>query len=225
MGLKKIYIVVSLMLLIVLTGCGIGDDANKEVFGENKIASLNPVENNKNEEILVPVNCIDNLTQEGVDELNRVLKRTFSIEGWCSLTVLDLRDKQLKILPKELGGLSNLGFLYLGRNQLTTLPSELKNLTNLVLLDVWKNQFTEFPHVIGELKGLTVLGLSHNQLSILPQEIQNLKNLDFLYLEGNSGLFPLDKSFGFKFENDATQGGMRIRYNEEVGKVEISIID
>ena len=60
-----------------------------------------------------------------------VIKSNYSLIQLYERKKLDLRNYQLKDLPKELGLLTNLQRLYLYNNQLKDLPKELGQLTNL----------------------------------------------------------------------------------------------
>jgi Leucine-rich repeat (LRR) protein len=121
---------------------------------------------------------------------------------------LDLREKQLDLLPPEIGLLTNLTELNLFRNKLSSLPheiAELKGLTTLVLecnefatfppealeltnlkeLYLGENLLKSLPREIGKLSNLTYLNVRNNQLTSLPSEIGELKNLERLYLRHN----------------------------------------
>ena len=91
-------------------------------------------------------------------------------------------------IPKELGSLANLRWLFLGQNQLTgEIPPELGSLANLTHLYLDNNQLTgEIPPELGGLSNLTYLVLAGNQLTgEIPPELGGLSNLQWLYLWGN----------------------------------------
>jgi len=104
------------------------------------------------------------------------------------ITSLDLSNKNLKILPKEIGNFPQLTHLGLGHNQLSELPKEIGKLTKLTHLDLVYNQLTTLPKEIGTLSQLTHLGLGYNQLIKLPEEIGNLTQLTLFLCAGNSKL-------------------------------------
>ncbi len=79
--------------------------------------------------------------------------------------MLDLVGLGLNVLPKSIGQLARLRWLYLDDNQLHTLPD-----------------------FIGQLTQLQALGLSDNQLSALPEWMRRLTQLKMLYLHGNDAL-------------------------------------
>ena len=70
-------------------------------------------------------------------------------------------------IPKVLGNLASLQFLYFHGNQLTgEIPTELGNLANIQTLFLSSNQLTgEIPPELGNLVNLRSLSLSHNQLT------------------------------------------------------------
>jgi len=99
--------------------------------------------------------------------------------------VLELRNTQLIGLPKEIGLLGNLQFLYLPNNRLTELSPEIGQLRNLVHLELAGNQLTGLPPEIGQLSRLQTLELGKNQLAVLPPEMGQLGSLQYLYLSYN----------------------------------------
>lgn len=110
-----------------------------------------------------------------------------------SLTYLDLSYNQLKFLPKEISQLVNLRSLLLHRNELEELPPEIGKLSSLNLLDLSYNRLTELPGEIGNLPKLKVFDLSYNDMLRLPIEFINLISLRELYLEKNNFEFPPSK--------------------------------
>jgi internalin A len=100
-------------------------------------------------------------------------------------TDLDLANKNLTILPPQVGQLINLQELHLSRNHLTTLPAEVGQLANLRELGVGSNRLTTLPSELGHLQHLEELYLDWNQLSVLPREIGNLTSLMKLELHVN----------------------------------------
>ena len=110
-------------------------------------------------------------------------------------TYLDLSERNLILLPKEIGNFKNLKELNLDRNNLRSLPEEIGKLKNLERLDLNYNNLTSLPKKIGNLKNLKKLNLGSNNLRSLPEEIGNLKNLKKLYLDRNN-LTSLPKEIG-----------------------------
>ena len=91
-------------------------------------------------------------------------------------------------IPRELGGLANLRWLFLYRDDLTgAIPPELGNLANLESLNLGENNLTgPIPPELGNLANLQRLALRENDLTgpILP-ELGNLANLESLNLSAN----------------------------------------
>ena len=116
--------------------------------------------------------------------------------GLSNLEYLYLRGNALSgEIPPELGDLSNLGLLGLGYNGLSgEIPPELGDLSNLVQLDLWLNELTgEIPPELGDLSNLEYLQLYENALSgAIPPELGDLSDLRFLQLQTNelSGAIP-----------------------------------
>ena len=108
-------------------------------------------------------------------------------------------------LPKEIGDLTELEYLYLNTNHLTgSLPKELGNLTKLQELRLNDNLLTgSLPKEIGNLTKLQELRLNDNLLTgSLPKEIGNLTELDYLYLNDNLLTGGLPKEIGDLTELD-----------------------
>ena len=108
---------------------------------------------------------------------------------------LDLRKRQISILPESIGNLSSLNKLYLRHNHLISLPESIGNLTNLAHLDLDCNHLSELPQSIDNLTSLIYLELSNNKLTSLPENIGNLTELTSLTLCDNQ-LNRLPESIG-----------------------------
>ena len=111
------------------------------------------------------------------------------------ITKLDLSNKQLTVLPAEIGQLNSLIELILTNNQLITLPLEIGQLSNLDKFVISNNQITFLPAEIGQLTNLKLLEVNHNNLTALPTEIGNLSALINLSLVNNQITF-LPAEFG-----------------------------
>ena len=129
------------------------------------------------------------------------------------VTGLNLGHNDLTgMLPRELGQLPRLQYLFLSSNQLTgPIPVELAQLTQLRETNLGRNQLTgpippelgqlpqlerlvlelndltgPIPAEIGQLAKMQAMGLSHNQLTgPVPAELAQLSELRILYLAGN----------------------------------------
>lgn len=99
--------------------------------------------------------------------------------------IIDLHERKLTDIPKEIGVLSNLQELYLYGNKLTSLPKEIGNLSNLKILYLADNSLNSIPKEIGNLINLQELYLANNSLISVPKELGNLSNLQMLYLTNN----------------------------------------
>ena len=102
-------------------------------------------------------------------------------------------------IPPELGGLSNLEELYLPHNELTgPIPPELGGLSNLTWLSLSDNELTgSIPPELGGLSNLTWLSLSRNELTgSIPPELGGLSNLEYLYLPHNELTGPIPPELG-----------------------------
>ncbi len=108
---------------------------------------------------------------------------------------LNLIDRNLTLLPPEIGQLEALTTLDLANNHLVSLPKEIGQLKNLTHLDLYDNLLTKPPKEIGQLEALRNLGLDANELTSLPKEIRQLKTLTSLGL-GNNYLTRLPEEIG-----------------------------
>jgi internalin A len=100
-------------------------------------------------------------------------------------TDLDLANKNLTVLPPQIGQVTSLRELHLSRNKLTAVPAEIGRLTNLRELGLGSNRLTTLPAEIGRLKNLEELYVDWNRLVSLPREIGNLTSLVKLELHIN----------------------------------------
>ena len=91
-----------------------------------------------------------------------------------NITRLNLRDKNLTSIPKEIGNLKNLKQLYLDHNKLRSLPDEINNLTNLERLDVTANSLLRIIPKTLKRDGLEVIKNSSTrfELKIVRKPIQ-----------------------------------------------------
>jgi internalin A len=122
-------------------------------------------------------------------EILRIIEQAKE-ENWEKL---DLGDKGIEVLPKELGNLSNLTELYLSGNRLMKIPIEIGNLSNLKKLYLSSNDLLSFPKELCKLSKLEDLKLHSNRLSLIPKELVKLSNLRELDLSSNQLVsFPVE---------------------------------
>ncbi len=104
-----------------------------------------------------------------------------------NLTYLNLGGNNLKVLPTEIGSLVNLKLLGLNKNNLSELPKEMWQLTKLEALHLHENQLNSLSAEIGKLeKFVWQLSLRDNKFTEMPAEIGDLGKIKLLLLQGNS---------------------------------------
>lgn len=111
-------------------------------------------------------------------------------DSLLALTVLDLSDSKLLILPESISRLTNLTRLDASDNKLIDLPSGLNCLTQLRELDLSKNNLTtssifDADTPLASLTGLKVLSLATNEIKRLNSWFGNLTALERLDLSHN----------------------------------------
>ncbi|WP_235595740.1 hypothetical protein [Leptospira weilii] len=77
----------------------------------------------------------------GVYEFTKIRMQTYdnlteALQNTMNVSVLNLENNELRILPQEIGQLRNLEVLYLENNELRTLPKEIGQLRNLKTLNL-----------------------------------------------------------------------------------------
>lgn len=98
---------------------------------------------------------------------------------------LDLSEKNITCIPKEIGILSTLTDLDLRGNKISKLPLEIVNLTKLETIDLSENNFVEIPEEVFEMSNLFRLTINDNQITEIPKEIKKLKKLEEVYFHKN----------------------------------------
>ena len=101
------------------------------------------------------------------------------------LIELDISNKEINELPKEIGKLSNLKILTLNDNNIKEFPKELYMLKNLVLLSFLNNKISYISEDIIQLQDLMMFGACDNNISFLPKNFFKLKKLTKFCLHGN----------------------------------------
>jgi Leucine-rich repeat (LRR) protein len=98
---------------------------------------------------------------------------------------LNLQNKSISVVSKDIGQLAALTALRLDSNAITSLPPEIGNCAALRLLSVAKNLLTGLPAEIGKLQALTNLNVSQNSITVLPGSIGDIPNLQTVRLNAN----------------------------------------
>jgi Leucine-rich repeat (LRR) protein len=127
------------------------------------------------------------LSNRGISEIPKEIGQV------TRLKVLDLSYNQIKRLPSSIANLKKLEKLYLLRNQISELPTGIGNLSRLKVLDISYNDLTKIPSEIGFLHNLESFDASYCKLSKLPFELTELISLKKLNLDENPLTFPPQK--------------------------------
>jgi len=98
---------------------------------------------------------------------------------------IDVADKNISKLPKELHTLTKILSINLMGNQFIEFPSVLSKLTTLTEISLSSNDLIRVGKEIGKLKNLKILILNFNGIKKLPKEIGNLTNLLYIDLGDN----------------------------------------
>ena len=120
-----------------------------------------------------------------IEKLISIFGLEYNNEELNSLRLLNLSDKRITSIPKEIGLLVNLRQLYLSANKIGVIPKEIGFLVKLEVLYLFDNKITSIPKEIGLLVNLHGLYLHSNQIEIIPKEIGLLDNLLILDLKNN----------------------------------------
>lgn len=101
------------------------------------------------------------------------------------LVYLNMSDNKLDTISQEIEKCTKLQHLDLAYNSLATLPSALGTLEELDSLKIYENELTSLPSSLGNLTKLTFLRASHNKITEIPESFSGLINLDELNLTHN----------------------------------------
>jgi len=82
------------------------------------------------------------------------------------ISLLNLNNNDIKIIPDYINEYTDLVVLYLCNNKISNISNEIKKLTKLTWLDLSNNQLTYLPKEIKYLTSLTRLHLKGNDISL-----------------------------------------------------------
>jgi Leucine-rich repeat (LRR) protein len=118
-----------------------------------------------------------------------------AIQLLTHLSVIDLSGNAFEELPIEITRLPALQILNLSNNKLKTLPPEINKMDSLQILNLSQNQLVDLPEQITQLPALRKLDLSHNKLTEYRSEYYDKMAHVELKLIGNSFLIPINVNF------------------------------
>jgi hypothetical protein len=101
------------------------------------------------------------------------------------VTSLYIGNKNVGLIPAEIGNLTKLESFIANNNTIYELPAQIGNCTELIELVLEGNLFSSVPVAIGSLTNLINLTFTNNQITTLPTEIGNLSSIVMLYFENN----------------------------------------
>ncbi len=117
------------------------------------------------------------------------------IDTWSGVTVgpgptdrvtsLYTGNKNMGMLPPEIGNLTKMTSFVLNNNTVTEIPPEIATCTELTELSFENNSLSAVPAEISSLTNLTILKFNGNIISQLPPEIGSLTNLTEFWLDNN----------------------------------------
>ncbi|KAF5912028.1 hypothetical protein HPG69_003302 [Diceros bicornis minor] len=154
-------------------------------------------ENIKNCKVLTvveaSVNPISKLTKLQILELRenqlKMLPKLVSIEE------LDCSFNEIEALPSSIGQLINIRTFAADHNYLQQLPPEIGSWKNITVLFLHSNKLETLPEEMGDMQKLKVINLSDNRLKNLPFSFTKLQQLTAMWLSDNQSkpLIPLQK--------------------------------
>ncbi|XP_005101046.1 leucine-rich repeat-containing protein 69 isoform X2 [Aplysia californica] len=118
-----------------------------------------------------------------------------SLNGFRSLTFLNLNGNKLKQLPPEICNLISIEHLSIDNNELIELPIEFCALTTLEEFHAAGNKLTSLPLEVGYLVSLEKLHLQRNRIRELPEGLGKCYNLRYVDVAANElRIFPTELS-------------------------------
>lgn len=143
--------------------------------------------------------------QELILSYNKIKTVPKELSKCVSLEKLELAvNRDIRDLPLELGGLSNLTHLDLSMNSFSAFPPAVLDMPALEWLDLGGNQLRQLPETIDRMQKLHTLWLQRNEIAGLPETVSNMKNLGTLVLCNNQLLdIPafMEQMTGLRFVN------------------------
>ena len=122
------------------------------------------------------------ITNRGIEELPK------EIHKLQSLKVLHLCNNNIKILPNELFGMQTLTDFCLHNNQITVISEKIGNLVNLIQFSISNNNMVELPQSIVKLKNMRSFMIENTQITKIPDQFIKNTHLDQLCI--NDELLP-----------------------------------
>ena len=119
------------------------------------------------------------ISNKGINELPKEIGKL------TGLKVLNLDENNIKEFPEELYQLRNLGLLSFINNEVSYISDEIINLQGLLMFTACHNKIASLPDNFFKLKSLISFCLHDNRLTTLPSEIGNLSNLSSITISNN----------------------------------------
>jgi len=141
------------------------------------------VNNNQLESLPIEIGDLSSLKELELYN-NHIETLPLSMKNLTSLQEFILNQNKIQTFPKECC-LPRLRGLDLDHNCLESLPKEIGKMSSLQWLFLDDNHISELPEQIGNLTSLERLFLSDNNISSLPLQIKKLTSLHRLFVEGN----------------------------------------
>lgn len=135
--------------------------------------------------IFLPLSVIGQANSSPEKKLKRYKSIRHAIRNPEKVKFLDLSDKGIKELPKEILMFNNLQVLKASRNKIETVPAFVDSLKNLETLILSHNTIREFPNHLSRLNKLRLLDLSSNKIKSLDFPISGFGRLEYLDLSFN----------------------------------------
>lgn len=126
-----------------------------------------------------------NLCKKNYDLWYKDLKQDTWLKTYELCYIMNMLKRELKIHWLSIDEIYKLKKLELPEKQLTTLPKQISYLTNLQDMNLYQNKLSYLPKEIGKLTNLQYLGLTCNNLLAIPKEISQLVKLNYLEIYGN----------------------------------------